>query len=69
MLLEDDGGEERRLEAMRAAVPHDSAEAAQGGAAVRLLVVGQPIEIALNIERRPQPRDQPSLAAMKTSRA
>jgi hypothetical protein len=62
VLLEDDGGEERRLEAMRAAVPDDSAEAPQGCATVRLLVVRQPVEIALNIQRRPQPRNQPSLA-------
>src|SRR6185436_780374 len=36
--LEDDRGEQRGLEAMRAPLADDAAEAAQGGAAVRLLV-------------------------------
>jgi hypothetical protein len=60
--VQDDRREERSLEAVRTAVSHDSSETAQGRATVRFLVVRQAIEIALNIERRLQPRDQPSLA-------
>ena len=63
MLLEHDGREERRLEAVRASVPDDAAKAAQRRALRRRLgVVGQAIQIALDVERRPQPRDQPALA-------
>ena len=55
VLLEHDRGEQRRLEAMRAAVADDAAKAAQRGASVRLVVVGQAIQIALDRERRAKP--------------
>jgi hypothetical protein len=63
VLLEHDGGEEGGLEAMRGAVADDAAEAAQGRAAGRRLgVIRQAVQIVLNGERRPQPRDQAALA-------
>src|SRR5205814_9968562 len=65
VLFEHDRSEERRLQPMCARVAHDAAKAAQRGAPVRLLVVGQPIDIALNGEWRPQPRNQPTLARQK----
>ena len=62
VLLEDNGCEERSFEAVCAAVPDDPPKAPQRGPAVWLLVVRQAIEIALDVERRSQPGDQPSLA-------
>jgi hypothetical protein len=47
---------------VRAAVPDHPAKAAQGGAAVWFLVVRQPIQVALNVERRFQARNQPALS-------
>ena len=65
MLLEHRRREERRLEAMRGVMPHDAAKTAQRGAARRRLgVVGKRVQIALNRERRAQPRDQPSLGGV-----
>ena len=64
--LEDDGGEQRRLEAMRAPFADDAAEAAQRRAAAGFLVVGQRVEVALDGARRPQPRDQAPLAGVET---
>jgi hypothetical protein len=55
-------GEQRGFEAMRASGSHDAAKAAQRRAAVRFLVVGQPIEVPLNLIRSPQPRNEPPLA-------
>ena len=69
VLLEHDRREERRLEAVRAAVADDAAEAAQRRAAARLVVVGQAVQIALHGERRAQPRDQPPLAAARAMNA
>ena len=60
--LEDDGGEQRRLETVRAPLADDAPEAAQRGPAARFLVVGQRVEVALDGARRPQPRDQAPLA-------
>src|SRR6202023_1688002 len=60
--LEHDRGEQRRLEAMRAALAHDPAEAAQRGAAARLLVVREIVQEALDREGRTQPRDEAPLA-------
>src|SRR5262249_62241660 len=65
VLFEDDGREERRFETVRAARADDAAEAAQCRAAVRLLVVGEAIEVALDEPRRPKPRDQPPLVGSK----
>ena len=48
MLFEHDGGEERRLEAVRAPVTDDAAEAAQRRAAVRFVVVGQRVQVPLH---------------------
>src|SRR5262245_7354127 len=67
VLLEDDRGKERSLEAMSAAVAYDAAETAQRGTSVRLLVVRQPIEIALDSERRAQRGDQPSFPGRERS--
>src|SRR5262249_37584925 len=68
VLLEHDGGEERRFETMRAAVPADAAEAAEGGAPVRLLIVGKRVQELLDRDRRPEPRDEPALARRKRGR-
>ena len=63
VLFEDDGGKERGFEAVRAAVPHHAAKAAERRAfRLRFRVVGQPIQIALHVEGRAQARDQPALA-------
>ena len=65
VLLEHRGRKQRRLEAVRGAMPDDAAKAAQRGAARRRLgVVGKRVQVALNRERRAQPRDQPSLGAV-----
>jgi hypothetical protein len=60
--LEDDGGEECRLETVGASLADDAAEAAQRGAAAGLLVVGQLVQVALNGGRCSQACDQPTLA-------
>ena len=53
MLFEYDRGEKRGLETVGAAAPDDTAKAAQGGAGGRrFVVIGQPVEILLNGERR-----------------
>ena len=63
VLLEDDGGEERRLETMRAAVADDAAEASQRRARWRRFsVVREPIEVALHGDRRAQLLDDAPLA-------
>ena len=62
MLLEHDGGEHGGLETMRAAMADDAAEAAERGSAARLLVVGQPIQVPLDVERSAQAVDQVPLA-------
>ena len=59
--LERHRGEQRRLEAMRAALADYAAEAAQRGAAARLLVVGEVVQIALDGEGGPKLRDEPPL--------
>ena len=52
VLLQDDRGEERRLEAVRAPVPHDAAKAAKRGSSGRWFgVVGKAIQISLDVER------------------
>ena len=62
VLLQDDGGGQRRLQAMRGVMPDDAAKASQRGAARRRLgVVGQCVQPALHVIRRLQPRDQPPL--------
>ena len=48
MLLQNHGGEEGGFQTVRAAMTDHPSEAAERGAAVRLLVVGQPIQVALN---------------------
>ena len=63
MLFEGDRREQRRLEAVGAAVADDAAEAAQRRASAGLVVVGEPVEIPLDHQRRPQPREQAPLAA------
>jgi hypothetical protein len=66
MLFEDDGGKEGRFEAMRTAVPHDAAKAAQGGAVRRRLgVVRELVEKLLDGEWRAKLRDGPTLARQK----
>ena len=62
VLLEHDGREQRRLEAMRDAVADDAAKAAERGAAAGLLVVGKAIEILLHRQRCAEARDEPPLA-------
>ena len=59
-MLEHAGGEQRRFEAMRRAVPDHLPEAPQGVAAP-LGVVGQTVQIALHRIRRAQPPDQAAL--------
>src|SRR5262245_9200628 len=61
VLFQDHRREERRLEAVGAAGTHDPAETPERRAPVWFLVVRQLIQIALDIERRPEARDQPSL--------
>ncbi len=59
VLFEDDGGRERRLEAVRGPVANDSSEAAKRRApGRRLSVVSERVEIALHGERRAQPLDE-----------
>ena len=65
MLLQNDRGEECGFQTVRAAVSDHASEAAERGAAVRFLVVGQPIQVALNIEWSTEPVDQPALASGK----
>ena len=62
MLLEHDGGKERRLETVGGAVVDDSPKTAERRAdGRRFNVIRQPVEEALDGERRPQPRDEPAL--------
>ena len=68
VLLQNNGGKECRLEAVRGALTDDAAEAAQRRAAVRLLVVWQSIEEALDEDGRSQPRNQPPLARREVRR-
>ena len=68
VLLEDDGGEEDRLEAVRTAVPHDAAKASLRRPAVRFLIVRQAIEIPLHRPRCVEPRNQPLLARGELNR-
>ena len=51
VLLEDRGGEQRGLEAMRTAVANDAAEAAERGSPAGLLVVRQAIQVPLHGKR------------------
>ena len=62
MLFERHGREQRGLETVGAAVAHDAAEAPQRGAPAGLVIVGKLIEVPLDQQRRPQPRDQAPLA-------
>lgn len=61
VMLEDDGGEQGRLEAVRAAMAHDALKAAQRRSPVRFLVVGQRVQVALDLRRCPELPDQPAL--------
>jgi len=60
VLLERRRGEQRGLQAVRAAVADDAAEAALRRAAVRLFVVRKTVQELLNGERRPETRDEPT---------
>src|SRR4029077_13089440 len=55
-------GGDGRLQAVRAPLADDAAEAAERGAAAWLLVVGQIVQVALDGGRCFQPCDQPPLA-------
>ena len=65
MLLQNDGGEERRFQTVRASVADHASEAAERGTAVRFLVVGQPIQVTLHLEGCTEPVDEPTLASGK----
>ena len=65
MLLQNDGGEECGFQTVRAAMADHASEAAERRAAMGLLVVGQPIQVALNVEGCTEPVDQPTLASGK----
>ena len=58
MLLEDDGGKERRLEAVGAVVRDDAAERAERRTH-RLVVVRHRVQVRLHTLRRIQARDEP----------
>ena len=60
MLLEDGGRRQRRLEAVRGAVPHDAAKGPQRFA-VPLVVIGERVEPALDRDGRAQPGDHAPL--------
>src|SRR5687768_1634007 len=62
MLFERHGCKQRGLETVRVAVAHDAPEAPKRGAPAGLVVVGELIEIPLDQQRRPQPRNQAPLA-------
>jgi hypothetical protein len=63
VLLENDGGEERGLEAVGRPVADDPSKAPQRRArGRRLQIVRQAVEETLDSERRPKPCDQPALA-------
>jgi hypothetical protein len=62
VLLEDDRRKERRFEAMGAAMGDDAPEASQGGAPMRFLVVGEVIEILLDLSWSVQSSDETPLA-------
>jgi hypothetical protein len=66
VLLHDDRGEERGLEAMRAAVRDHAAEAAQRRASAGLVVIGKAVEIALHGGRSAQPGYEPPLGARES---
>jgi hypothetical protein len=66
-MFEHDRREQHGLEAMGAAVPNDAAETPQRGAPAWLVVVGKPVEVPLDEERRSKARDQPPLAGQKAA--
>jgi len=51
VVLEDDGGKERGLEAVRAAVFENAAETSQRRPSVRLVVVRELVQIPLDLRR------------------
>jgi hypothetical protein len=57
VLFEDDAGKHRRFEAVRGADLDHTAEAAQRGA-TGLGVVGQDVQVGLDVRRRSQARDE-----------
>src|SRR5262249_53210174 len=62
MLLEDDGGEQRRLQTVRTPLADHAAKRSQRRPPARLLVVGQRVEMRLHGGRRSERCDQPPLA-------
>jgi hypothetical protein len=66
VLFEHDGREEHRFQAVRASVADDAAKTAERGAAAWLCVVGQAIQVALDLARRIEARKQGALRARES---